>query len=137
MTPVDEEFATPLLPVPNTTAKRGSSPNPSTREKMWSGDPNKLTPVIPGVGGTSTAKSSSRDKDLTNTKLAKNQYVLLEQIESLRQTLETQGEMLSVLMTALAEKNGMDMPTPKSKGKERAKEEDESPLSLGESDDEH
>lgn len=120
MTPVTEE-AGPLLPTAN-TVKRGASPNPA---RMWPGDPNKLTPPIPTVAGMpglpSGGSKAARDKDLTNTKLAKNQYVLLEQIEGLRQTVETQGEMLSVLMSALAEKNGVEMPTMQGKGKGKGK----------------
>ncbi len=122
MTPVAEESG-PLLPTAN-TVKRGTSPNPA---RMWTGDPNKLTPPIPTVPGIPSASSkAARDKDLTNTKLAKNQYVLLEQIEALRQTVETQGEMLSVLMSALAEKNGVEMPTMTSKGKGKGRASDAS-----------
>lgn len=142
MTPVAEEAGVPLLPISNATP-RGPSPNPSTNAKMWAGDPNKLTPAIHGTSGAS-AKAAARDKDLTNTKLAKNQYVLLEQIEALRQTVETQGEMLSVLMSALADKNGVAMPSPttdrmKGKGKGKRKEgdsDDDEPPLFGVGDDE-
>ncbi|BEI85381.1 hypothetical protein CcaverHIS002_0507820 [Cutaneotrichosporon cavernicola] len=123
MTPVPEE-AGPLLPVSN-TVKRGSSPNPV---KMWAGDPNKFTPPIPTVPGIPTSSSkAARDKDLTNTKLAKNQYVLLEKIEALRQTVETQGEMMSVLMAALAESNGVEIPTGKGKGRADRGGQDQAP----------
>lgn len=59
---------------------------------MWAGDAS---------AGRSAPTRDTRD--LTNTKLAKNQYVLLEQIESLRKTIDKQGEMLEALTKALVE----------------------------------
>lgn len=59
---------------------------------MWAGDASAGRPA------------PTRDtRDLTNTKLAKNQYVLIEQIESLRKTIDRQGEMLEVLTKAFVE----------------------------------
>ncbi|WVO16959.1 hypothetical protein L204_104645 [Cryptococcus depauperatus] len=94
--------------------------------RMWEG----------GVDGTrSTLGSSSGNlgdkphRDLTNTKLAKNQLVLLGQIDSLRQTLEKQGELLSLLTEAL----GVTIPVNKLKDKET---EIEKVLDLGDADEE-
>jgi hypothetical protein len=98
---------------------------------MWAGNPSLHTPIGPigaAPAGPSGGQTPVRDnKDLSNTKLAKNQYVLLEQIESLRRTVEQQGEMLSTLMQALAPKEGVDLSASssekKDKGKAKAKEE--------------
>lgn len=58
---------------------------------MWAGDASV---------GTTTPRDT---RDLSNTKLAKNQYVLLEQIESLRRTIDKQGEMLDLLTRAMVD----------------------------------
>lgn len=89
---------------------------------MWAGDPNLHTPVIGGPGPRPPARDS---RDLTNVKLAKNQAVLLEQIESLRRTIDQQGEMLSALMSTLALREGVELPQQaRDKGKGKQVEED-------------
>lgn len=80
-------------------------------------------------------RQASRDKDLTNIKLAKNQYVLLEQIESLRRTIDKQGEMLSLLMSALALKEGVDIDLSSSKVDKGKAKEAENPFDFGRDDD--
>jgi len=138
LTPVSENPSTPLLPLTvNTTAANGRavSPNPAFEDariptpKMWAGNPNLHTPAPPhmsGIAGPSSAHTPVRDtRDLTNTKLAKNQYVLLEQIESLRRTVDKQGEMLATLMQALALKEGLDLPVKQDKGKGKEKSNDD------------
>ena len=53
--------------------------------------------MAPQVQSTATALGA---EDISNTKLAKNQLVLLEQIEALRRTIDRQGAMLQALMKA-------------------------------------
>lgn len=124
LTPIGEESSVPLLPVTNPSSRpRSTSPPKEPHQpqpRMWNGDPDKHTPANPSFGQTPKA---AREKDLTNTKLAKNQYVLLEQIDSLRQTIDRQGEMISALMAVVAEKNGVSIPS-EAKGKRRQEQFD-------------
>ncbi|RSH91148.1 hypothetical protein EHS25_009447 [Saitozyma podzolica] len=87
------------LPTGSTLSRtRGVTPGPSasasiqrgvgTTPRMWDG----------GFDGTETKAARA---DLTNVKLAKNQLVLLEQIDSLRRQTERQGEMLARLTEIL------------------------------------
>lgn len=46
-------------------------------------------------------RGEREERDLTNVKLAKNQQVLLTQIDSLRAVVETQGERLAAVLAAL------------------------------------
>ncbi|WVR05008.1 hypothetical protein IAU60_002020 [Kwoniella sp. DSM 27419] len=123
--PIDTSASAPLLPtiassmqtpLPNsngTSRTRAISPMPmsggmapsssasSARglgsvPRMWDG----------GVDGTGLTEKAARDKDLTNVKLAKNQLVLLEQIDSLRRTIDKQGDLLVRLASALDRQNG-------------------------------
>lgn len=112
LTPIGEETSTPLLPV--TKARpRSTSPNPPDQARMWAGDPSKHTPAPPGG-----AAKPVKDKDLSNTKLARNQYVLLEQIEALRQTIDRQGEMIAALTTIVAQSQNVSIPA-EAKGKSK------------------
>ncbi|ODN73502.1 hypothetical protein L202_08005 [Cryptococcus amylolentus CBS 6039] len=84
-----------------------------SQPKMWDG----------GMDGTGAAAGERKERDLTNTKLAKNQLVLLEQIDSLRQTIDSQGEMLRLLTQALGVQNGEEegaRRTGSRKGKEKS-----------------
>lgn len=52
--------------------------------------------------GIEPVATNQRDnRDLTNVKLAKNQLVLLEQIDDLRRVIDRQGEVLERLMGML------------------------------------
>ncbi|KAK4689953.1 hypothetical protein P7C73_g170, partial [Tremellales sp. Uapishka_1] len=97
---VPPENEAPLLPT--TVPKRATSPypDPSRQPKMWDG----------GDGG------DKKERDLTNVKLAKNQMVLLEQIDDLRKTIDRQGEVLALMMRRL---DG-----DKDRGKEKAREDE-------------
>lgn len=132
MTPVEESASAPLLPVTAPSASRGTSPNPAKSDPDRSGapSPSPATRNHPNMWSQehthshSQTRNAARDKDLTNVKLAKNQYVLLEQIESLRQTIDRQGEMLSSLMAVMALKEGVNVeewtsPSKADKGKSK------------------
>jgi hypothetical protein len=125
-TPVDYNPSAPLLPLPATNG-RSTSPHaddrlPTPTPKMWAGSPHLHTPV------TGMPQPAPRDaRDLSNIKLAKNQSVLLEEIEGLRRTVERQGDILTALMRALAAKEGLELeiPSDKGKGKSKSVEEDD------------
>ncbi|WWD15742.1 hypothetical protein CI109_100164 [Kwoniella shandongensis] len=112
--PTETTFNTPLLPTvapsvsgtPVPTARpRAISPLPPQQGTgmIASGSASSQRAGIPrmwdgGVDGLgSDPKSAAKERDLTNVKLAKNQLVLLEQIDSLRRTIDRQGEMLARL----------------------------------------
>jgi len=66
---------------------------------MWEGDNIAPSSTVSGEG---RAQPQPQTKgDLTNIKLAKNQLVLLEQIDGLRKTIDKQGEILMKLMEGL------------------------------------
>jgi hypothetical protein len=46
-------------------------------------------------------RGEREERDLTNVKLAKNQQVLLTQIDSLRAIVESQGDTLAAVLAAL------------------------------------
>ncbi|KAL7422184.1 hypothetical protein Q5752_002830 [Cryptotrichosporon argae] len=78
----------PILSVPMAETASGSAIGRST-PRMWEGEEGR--------------DARGRERDLTNIKLAKNQLVLLEQIDLLKQALERQGEMLETLMAAVGQ----------------------------------
>ncbi|WWC85281.1 uncharacterized protein L201_000143 [Kwoniella dendrophila CBS 6074] len=83
-----------ISPMPSSGGMVPSSSASSTRglnhlPRMWDGGPEIST------------MSDKQRGDLTNVKLAKNQYVLLEQIDSLRKTIDRQGDLLIRLAAAL------------------------------------
>ncbi|WRT66932.1 uncharacterized protein IL334_003897 [Kwoniella shivajii] len=108
--PIISNTPTPLVPSTAPMGRpRAISPHPSSGgmvpsasassgrglgnlPKMWDGGPD-LTPL--------NSMSEKMRGDLTNVKLAKNQIVLLEQIDSLRRTIDRQGDLLSRLASAL------------------------------------
>ncbi|ADV20557.1 hypothetical protein I305_06196 [Cryptococcus gattii E566] len=102
--------STSPFPGSGTTNQRAAFGN---APRMWEG----------GIDGMGEAK---KERDLTNTKLAKNQLVLLEQIDLLRQTIDKQGEMLARLTEILNVKN-------KGKGPEKSKGLQEDHFTLGDS----
>ncbi|ORY25736.1 hypothetical protein BCR39DRAFT_471139 [Naematelia encephala] len=114
----------PLLPTSiEPTPRRGNSPNPSGTSNA-----NRLPRMWDG--GSEAVESKNKERDLTNIKLAKNQLVLLEQIDDLRSTIDRQGEMLERLMLALNVKADAIV----AKGKARANG-DEDQFALGSDDD--
>ncbi|WVQ78074.1 hypothetical protein IAT38_000155 [Cryptococcus sp. DSM 104549] len=137
--PVSAPSGSTVNPSPNSqahtrAASRAISPNPPMQSsgmgagpfpRMWEGG-------LDGTGGG--VGEAKKERDLTNTKLAKNQLVLLEQIDSLRRTINMQGDMLLKLTEALgvkAKDNG--------KGRDRRQEDrhrEEEQFALGNSDEE-
>ncbi|OWT42211.1 hypothetical protein J008_00982 [Cryptococcus neoformans] len=97
----------PMSGIVNQRAAFGNAP------RMWEG----------GIDGTGEMK---RERDLTNTKLAKNQLILFEQLDALRQTIDKQGEMLARLTEMLNVKD-------KGKGPEKSKGLQEDHFALGDS----
>ncbi|WVQ98521.1 hypothetical protein IAU59_005647 [Kwoniella sp. CBS 9459] len=163
--PTDGSSAAPLLP---TIASSLSTPLPGTAASTR---PRAISPIPPhsamtsnmvpsssassarGLGtvprmwdgsldGSGVTEKGMKERDLTNVKLAKNQLVLLEQIDSLRRTIDRQGDILARLAAALEEKDGRSssIPTRRSdvgaSGATRHNVNDENQFSLGESDDE-
>lgn len=104
----------PLTGRPMTPNGRDRSPAPGSG--FHDGHPMQM-PMWAGDAAAGRSASTRDSRDLSNTKLAKNQYVLLEQIESLRKTIDRQGEMLENLTKALIE-------VKQSKGKGKASEYD-------------
>ncbi|KAL1411194.1 hypothetical protein Q8F55_002145 [Vanrija albida] len=135
LTPVDEADSVPLLPV---TAPILAAPSPQPHVKESSSgslsQPKMWDPLAQGLpASSSTTPQPPRDKGLTNTKLAKNQFVLLEQIDALRRVVEKQGEtidrqaqMMVQLLEALSIKeDASESLAGKGKGKARDEYEDE------------
>ncbi|WWD10372.1 hypothetical protein V865_008507 [Kwoniella europaea PYCC6329] len=77
-----------MVPSSSASSVRGLGNLP----RMWDGGPDG-TPV--------SSMSEKMRGDLTNVKLAKNQIVLLEQIDGLRKTIDRQGDLLTRLAAAL------------------------------------
>lgn len=105
LTPVEEAegSSNPLLPFasrPTPSNSRDRSPAPGSA--IHDGHPMQM-PMWAGDASVGKSTPTRDPRDLTNTKLAKNQYVLLEQIESLRRTIDKQGEMLEMLTKAVIE----------------------------------
>ncbi|TXT13739.1 hypothetical protein VHUM_01106 [Vanrija humicola] len=138
LTPVEEADSVPLLPVtaPAQTPTLGPSPPPHVKEGSGGSlsQPKMWDPLAQGLpASSSTAPQAPRDKELSNVKLAKNQFVLLEQIDSLRRVVDKQGEtidrqaqMMAQLLEALSIKEGLsESPSRKDKGKGKAQEDDD------------
>lgn len=56
---------------------------------------------MPRMWDERAERGEREERDLTNVKLAKNQQVLLTQIDSLRAVVEAQGETLAAVLAAL------------------------------------
>lgn len=68
------------------TPSTSTAPSKPAMPRMWDGGPDGFD------------KGAQSHRDLTNTKLAKNQLVLLEQIEELKQAMDVQAQILERLV---------------------------------------
>lgn len=133
--PPTERPSSPLLPTtaePVNAAGQRRAPSPLSALPM-SQTNTSVRPAAPRMweGGDSTPDPRSKG-DLTNTKLAKNQLVLLEQIEGMRRVIDRQGQMLELLATRL----GVDQPAlPVVEKRAVHRAEDEDQFALGSDDD--
>ncbi|EIW69492.1 hypothetical protein TREMEDRAFT_30526 [Tremella mesenterica DSM 1558] len=89
---------TPLLPLTSEPLPPMAPKNPSTPAAAGPQAQHR-TPGPPMRMWDGDADPRNKDRDLTNTKLAKNQLVLLEQIAVLQRALDRQGEMLERLLS--------------------------------------
>ncbi|KAK8869982.1 hypothetical protein IAR55_000552 [Kwoniella newhampshirensis] len=94
ISPMPAQQSSGMIASGSTTSQRVG---PAGVPRMWDGG-------VDGFGGD--PKSAAKERDLTNVKLAKNQLVLLEQIDSLRRTIDRQGEMLARLTEVLNAREG-------------------------------
>ncbi|WWC61355.1 uncharacterized protein I303_103936 [Kwoniella dejecticola CBS 10117] len=112
-----------MVPSSSASSARGINNLP----KMWD-------------GGDIPQTSNMSKGDLTNVKLAKNQFVLLEQIDNLRKTIDRQGDLLSRLAAALDVKEGRSrQSSSRTEGGSDTKKHDideKGQFALGESDEE-
>ncbi|OCF35291.1 hypothetical protein I316_02837 [Kwoniella heveanensis BCC8398] len=135
--PPHSAVTTNMVPSSSASSGRGMGNIP----RMWDGS----------IDGSGIAEKGMKERDLTNIKLAKNQLVLLEQIDSLRRTIDRQGDILARLAGALEEKDGRQtnpapslIPVRRSDSENGARNEgarkhdvdEQNQFSLGESDEE-